>query len=297
MIEYKPLEHTSLDRLHRTFVEAFSDYQVEIDLPIEKFEGMLRRRGYNPELSIGAFDGDTLTGFVLNGLRSWGGKPTLYDCGTGVMPEYRKRGITKNAFNEVVTLIQANQIDQYLLEVIQSNHPAVELYRKQGFYTTRTLACYQIDTSKLTADPPPELIFETRPVKDLDWTLLKSFWDFEPSWQNSIESVTAAQETMLAVVARAEGTASGTTLGYGIIETSSGDIPHFAVRKEHRRRGIGTGLLSSLVQHTQSEQAVLLNVDAAYTEMQAFLLNLGFEHFIDQYEMLLDGAFGAGTES
>jgi len=283
LIEYKTLEDTPLDRIHSTFVESFSDYQVEIDLPLEKIGSMLRRRGYTPELSIGAFEGENLVGFVLNGHRSWEGQPTLYDCGTGVVPEYRQRGITKKAFNEVVALIQKNALQQYLLEVIKSNTPAVELYRKQGFRTTRSLSCFQIEKSNITSSPPPDIIFERRPIEELDWTLLKSFWDFEPSWQNSIESMTAVAESFEAVVARA----GEAILGYGIIETSSGDIPHFAVQKKYRRRGIGAGLLRSVVQHTESDQAVLLNIDDSCTSMHSFLQTLGFEHFIDQYEMLL----------
>jgi len=283
LIEFSTLERTSLDILHSSFVEAFSDYQVEIDLPLEKLGSMLRRRGYTPELSIGAFEGENLVGFVLNGRRSWNGKPTLYDCGTGVVPKYRQRGITKKAFNEVVALIKKNDLQQYLLEVIKSNTPAVELYRKQDFRTTRSLACFQIDTSNITSSPPPAISLQARPIEELDWTLLKSYWDFEPSWQNSIESVTADAESFEAVVARA----GEAIRGYGIIEKSSGDIPHLAVHKAHRRRGIGAGLLSSLVQHTESDQAVLLNVDDSCTSMHSFLQTLGFEHFIDQYEMLL----------
>ena len=303
MIEFSTLERTSLDILHSSFVEAFSDYQVEIDLPLEKLGSMLRRRGYTPELSIGAFEGENLVGFVLNGRRSWNGKPSLYDCGTGVIPAYRKQGITKKAFNEVVSLIQENGIEHYLLEVIKSNTPAVTLYQKQGFHITRNFSCFQIDRhniEKANLPPSPSPVhFESHRIEELDWILLKTFWDSPPSWQNSIESVAAAAGSFDAVVART----GAATLGYGIIEKSSGDIPQLAVHKEHRRRGIAAELLHNLVQHTESDQAVLLNVDDACTSMPTFLKTLGFEHFIDQYEMLLHRDFGtgawagAGTES
>ncbi len=283
MIDFNTLEQTSVDILHSSFVEAFSDYQVEIDLPLEKLGSMLRRRGYTPELSIGAFEGEKLVGFVLNGLRSWGGQPTLYDCGTGVVPEYRQRGITKKAFNEVLALAQKNGLHQYLLEVIQSNTPAVELYRKQGFHTTRSLACFQIDKSSIPAKPRSAASFERRAIENLDWPLLKSFWDFEPSWQNSIASVTAVAGSFEAIIARL----GDAVAGYGIIETGSGDIPQLAVRIDYRRQGVAAGLLHELAKYTTSDDLVLLNIDAAYPGMNAFLQALGFEHFIDQYEMFL----------
>lgn len=293
MIEYRTLKDTQSETLHTAFIEAFSDYQVELDLPIEKFAKMLQRRGYAPELSIGAFTDTRLVGFVLNGRRSWNGKPTLYDCGTGVVPEFRKQGITSTAFNQVLELIQANRIEQYLLEVIQSNTPAVSLYQKQGFRITRNFACFQIDRHDIETAPltptATSVHFESCLIDELDWTLLKTFWDFEPSWQNSIESMTADKGSCVALIARA----GEATLGYGIIEKSSGDIPQLAVQKELRRRGIGAELLRRLIQHTESDQAVLLNIDDACPSMHTFLQALGFEHFIGQYEMLLDGKFAA----
>lgn len=93
---------------------------------------------------------------------------------------------------------------------------------------------------------------------------------------------------MTAIVARTEGTAPGNTLGYGIIETGSGDIPQLAVRKEYRRQGVAAGILHELAKYTTSDELVLLNVDATYPGMHSFLQALGFEHFIDQYEMLLN---------
>ncbi|MFP4362252.1 MAG: GNAT family N-acetyltransferase [Spirochaetia bacterium] len=285
MIEFKSLEDVKLETLHNTFVKAFSDYQVEIDLPIEKFGSMLQRRGYAPELSIGAFDGAKLVGFVLNGLRSWGGARTLYDCGTGVVPEYRKQGITSTAFDKVLSLFSTHQIEQYLLEVLRSNQPALDLYRKQGFCTTRSFGCFQIDRSSITAVPLSGVSFTSQRIEDLDWSLLKTFGDSNPSWQNSIESVTAVPDSFEALVAHA----GGALAGYGIIEKSSGDVPQLAVRQEYRRRGIGTNLVHELAKHTDSSEVVLLNIDTQCESMQQFLHSLGWENFTEQYEMVYPG--------
>jgi len=45
------LKNVEMETLHIAFVEAFSDYQVKIDLPFWKFHQMLKRRGFDPELS------------------------------------------------------------------------------------------------------------------------------------------------------------------------------------------------------------------------------------------------------
>lgn len=102
MLTYKTLETTDVETLHKAFVEAFSDYQVKIDMPLEKFLLMKERRGYNPNISMGAFKDGQLVGFVFNGLRSWNGKSTVYDMGSGVVLNYRKQGITSTIIRKLM---------------------------------------------------------------------------------------------------------------------------------------------------------------------------------------------------
>ena len=93
-MEYQTLEKTDTFCLYQTFRQAFSDYQVSVDMPYEAFETNLKRNGYMPGMSVGAFEHGELTGIVLNGVRYWDGEKTIYDLGTGVIPAFRKRGIT-----------------------------------------------------------------------------------------------------------------------------------------------------------------------------------------------------------
>ncbi len=127
MFTYKTLEGTGVEVLREVFEDAFSDYQVKMELPLWKFQQMLQRRGFAPEISLGAYHKDRLVGFVLNGLRVWNGKPTVYDMGTGVIGEYRKQGITSSMLMALKSLLKEKRVDQYLLEVLQVNTPAVEL--------------------------------------------------------------------------------------------------------------------------------------------------------------------------
>ena len=129
MYSYNTLENTPIDILHKAFILAFSDYQVEIDISISKFENMLLRRGYNPKISIGTFKEDDLIGFIYNGLRIWNNKKTIYDTGTGVIKEYRKHGITTTMFNNLKKELIKNNVEYYLLEVLKTNTVAFELYK------------------------------------------------------------------------------------------------------------------------------------------------------------------------
>ncbi|PAB55997.1 GNAT family N-acetyltransferase [Anaeromicrobium sediminis] len=281
MFTYKTLENISIEILHETFVSAFSDYQVKIDLPLWKFQQMLKRRGYVSCLSIGAFKNEELVGFVLNGFRNWNGNPTVYDIGTGVIGEYRKQGITSAMLLSVKEMIKEKKVEQYLLEVIQSNTSAIELYKKQGFEVIRNLACFQLDKNKYKPMTTYNVEHVDR-INSTNWKGLAEFWDFTPSWQNSIDSINTASDTFIHSIIRFDDT----IVGYGIIHKKTGDIPHIAVNKNYRRKGIARSILTYLLKNTESSRVSVLNVDDKSKSTKEFLLELGFEYIISQYEMI-----------
>lgn len=279
MLNYKILDKTSTETLHKIFLDAFSDYQVKIDLPYWKFTQMLQRRGYVPEVSIGAFNNEVLVGFVLNGFRKWNGKSTVYDLGTGVIGEYRRQGITSNMLLAIKELLKDKQVEQYLLEVIKSNTSAVQLYKKQGFQIQREFACFQLDKNKYN-------LITTHKVEHVDSINLKQlteFLDFAPSWQNSIDSISAIPEAFLYSIVRVDDT----LVGFGIIDKKTGDIPQIAVNKDFRGNGIARSIMTDMIKNTESHKISVLNVDDQSKSTKEFFLTLGFEYSVGQYEMLL----------
>lgn len=282
MLAYQALTGIPLEPIHHCFVEAFSDYQVKIDMPIEKLRLMLKRRGFTPGLSVGAMADGVLVGLILNGRRPWNGVDTIYDAGTGVIPQYRRQGITNAMFLEVLKLCKALGIKQYLLEVIRTNTPAVELYQKQEFAITRTFNCFRAPKERIPTVAASEVETVDR-VESLDWGLLRSFCDFEPSWQNSVASILAVPDVFAAVLAKQDGQ----TVGYGVVDMKTGDVPQLAVAKPFRGRGAGRSILNALSGHAVAASLSILNVDAACQSACGFLEKSGFEMFVGQYEMEL----------
>ena len=135
-MEYRTLENTDSVCIYEAFTQAFSDYQVSVDMPLKSFETMLKRNGFMPAVSVGAFADRTLVGFILNGVRDWDNEKTVYDLGTGVIPDFRRTGIMGELLNLVSTICIKNKISVYQLEVIQDNEKALTLYKKQGFLTS-----------------------------------------------------------------------------------------------------------------------------------------------------------------
>jgi ribosomal protein S18 acetylase RimI-like enzyme len=280
MIQYKTLEKVDIEILHNTFLNAFKDYQVNMEIPLSKFNEMLIIRGYNSEISMGAFENGELIGFVFNGLRKWNEKPTAYDTGTGVIREYRKQGITSNLMLNIKNLLKSKEIHQYLLEVIKTNTNALELYKKQGFEIVREFECFRLEKSMLEATMNYNI--SQQQISNYDLEQFLKFWDFNPSWQNSIDSITAKKDKYYCINVNL----NDKVVGYGIIDKITGNIPQIAVHKDYRRRGIAKCIITELINNTDSNRISVLNVDKDST-LAKFLHDLNFEHFVDQYEMIL----------
>lgn len=285
MIEIRQLTGFKIETIHDAFSRAFSDYVIPFDMTEAQLRYMIERRGCNLELSFGAFDGDRLVGFTLNGTGMWNGKLTAYDTGTGIIKEYRKKGIASHMFRESLPVLREHKIEQYLLEVIRSNTSAYELYKKAGFKVTRMFDFYVSTEDRLSIrdfDLPAGL--KIKEIKNPDWNLLETFREFTPSWQNSIDSINRKFEYFkIAGVFEGEVPAA-----YGIIEKHTGDIPQLAVAKNYRRRGLATILLKSLLKFSETRTVKIINSDLTYEPFRKFAASVNLEPGAGQYEMVLE---------
>lgn len=271
------LENVSTQELHTVFCEAFGDYSVPIDMPLERFQSNMKRNGYDPSVSVGAFADGKLVGFIMSGHRIWEGCDTAYDMGTGVMPAFRGQGIAKDMVGQLKTLLADKGLSRYILEVITTNTKALSLYEKSGFRKRRDFSCLRVDKSALDT----EVSYRHDHPYSIDFTLVEGFWDESPSWQNSSDSIQAVIDSIQISTVSLDGR----IVGYGLVNPANGDISQLAVDKAYRKRGIGRSLISDLASMSSSKQLRLINV--ADEAIQSFLLHLGFEIYVRQYEMEL----------
>jgi ribosomal protein S18 acetylase RimI-like enzyme len=276
MVFYRLLSASDLPSLYDCFLEAFSDYQVNMQVSREQFEQRLVRDGVQLEISAGAFDDGKMIGFYINAVGLWQEKQTAYDAGTGVIPEYRGREVAKELFAFVVERLREISVSQYLLEVLTSNARAVSLYRKLGFVETRVLAVFR-SSEPVTAfsDLPGVSI---RPIDQPDWLSFESFWDGYPSWQNSSAAVERVANERTIIGAYADDQC----VGYGVLFRPSGNLMQLAVAREFRRRGIGSRILSAL---SPNEALKVNNIDEKLTGTLAFFEANRFKIVLKQYEM------------
>lgn len=156
-------------------------------------------------------------------------------------------------FKNAVKYFEEMEVKQCLLEVIQSNTSAFQLYKKQGFEISREFECFNLDKTLFNYESTHEVL-HIDITKEIDWIKLMSFWDFKPSWQNSIDSIISVADTFICSIV----TINDVIVGYGIINKNSGDIPQIAVDKKYRGNGIGSSILIDLLKSTKSSCITLL---------------------------------------
>ena len=255
----RTLTPDDFESLYAAFSAAFSDYVVPFALTREQLAEMSARRGWIPELSVGAFDGDAMVAFTVNCVDG----DRAYDSGTGVVPTHRRTGLARQVMETSFTLLR-ERCREYVLEVIDVNTKAFELYRSLGFEITRGLQCW---TYEFTEEP--ETSFDALTAPDDTWC------DAAPSWQNSTASIRRA---------RTEHVVIGDDRGYAIVFPGNGDLPQLAVRRDARRRGAGTQLLQAAAS-IAGKPLRILNVDERDAGIAAFLEDNGAKRTVRQFEM------------
>ena len=276
------LNEDDFPKLYACFLEAFSDYVIPFALTEAQFRNHIRLNAVDLERTIGCEEDGRLVAFSLNGFGSWNGKRTVYDAGTGVVPSHRRRGLSRGMFEMMMPVFTESGLEQFLLEVVTTNAGAITLYESLGFRTVRELALLQRDRPLDRAATVPDGV-EIREIAEPDWSIVSSFWDGQPSWQNSSDAITRSVANK-----RIAGAFVGDQcVGYVVSSAKFGRIAQLAVEPGHRRAGIGTALVLAIQDDMADGFSMqVINIDKASTSAMDFFNKLGFYERLSQYEMV-----------
>lgn len=276
------LNENDISSLHQTFLEAFSDYLITFQLTPRQLERHIILNAVDLNRSVGCFQGEKMVAFTMNGFGMWNGKSTIYDAGTGVVPGFRRQGLSRKMFATLFPMCEELGIEQCLLEVITENEKAVNLYKNLGFHPTRTLLLLETKNLIKTARGVAGGL-EIREIGTPDWNLLLTFWDGNTSWQNSVEAIERSMDLKKILGAFT----AGECVGYIAFSANLGRIAQLAVSKNFRNRGIGSALLLAVQAGAkEAESLQVINLDDSMTEAVRFFKNRGFSELLSQYEML-----------
>ncbi|WP_316839443.1 GNAT family N-acetyltransferase [Pedobacter gandavensis] len=276
-MEVRNLENIELEKLLEVINLSFSDYIVPMQLNLEKLKSKIAVEDVKLNLSRGVFEGDTMVGVMLHGLRDTDQGPMVYNAATGVIPDYRGRGLVREMYDHLLPELKKLELKKMVLEVITGNHSAIKAYEKMGYTVDRKLDCYsgkvQVKKNNSAAS-----------LKELDsfnWTEFTAFWDVLPSWQNTIQSLENCKKDCRIIGAYI----NEVLVGYVIFNPTSRKVSQFAVAADHRGQGIGTLLFSCINELVGQQEVYVYNVDHTAVSTLGFLKGLGLQEKTAQFEM------------
>jgi ribosomal protein S18 acetylase RimI-like enzyme len=278
-IDYRYLSEADFSATHQTCLASYSDYFFPVEISEEQFDNHIRQNAVDLARSIGAFIDGKMVGYTLCGFGKWNGKNTTYISGTGVIPNFRQRGIGGKMFEILIPKIAEIGFEQMLLEVIDRNVNALKLYRKLGFELSRKLEFFeQPESLKLN----PNKSVEIRKIEDPHWSVFEKFWDGKPSWQFSSEAI---QREMLRKEIYA-AFSDDKLVGYCICG-AKGIISQLAVDKVHRRKGIAAAILATILTDSKEKKNLrFTNIDSTLHETIGFITHLEFAPTFVHLEMI-----------
>ncbi|MDD5264695.1 MAG: GNAT family N-acetyltransferase, partial [Candidatus Bipolaricaulis sp.] len=183
------LHSVDVSRIHAAFLEAFADYAMgsPAGLTEERLLLRMRKNAVDYDLSVGAYEDGRMVGFTLIGVDMWGDRRVAYDAGTGIVPAYRGRGLARRMFERALPALAERGVEEFVLEVLQENAPAIQAYRKAGFETSRELRSFVAPTTTLIDDHPT--MWTLRPIGPTQFERVAEEIDWLPSFENRVSAV------------------------------------------------------------------------------------------------------------
>jgi len=277
-MEIKTLKGLNNNDILNVFNLSFSDYFIPFHLTQEQLTLKLLAENIDLELSVGVFEKGKLIAFILHGINNINGHKIIYNGGTGVVPNKRGQGLTKQMYHFILPILKEKGITNLFLEVISKNIQAIKSYEKSGYKTVRKLICYKghLKTLKINND------LEIKKINNYNWNLMESFWDISPTWQNSKNTVNALKDENVSIGAYLQNQ----LIGYIIYNPNNKRLQQIAIDKKIRENRVASTLIHGLTVEFGNSLSII-NVDKSYKPINLFFEKIGLKNFLEQIEMKL----------
>ena len=245
-----------LEDLHAALLDAFSDYVVPLQPSLAQFETLLNSRGFDADASMVACNGGEIAAFW--NVASRASKAYLITSGTRVA--HRGKGLAGQLGEASIAAAKYQGKKSFWLEVIEGNSSAERLYDRLGFNVERKLDSYTLK------HPAPELSGCRRVDLPTCSATLQRFSSWQPSWQNSNETIARTPITCF-------------LHAHGAVAAGRGGLIHQIAAET-------TDTLQTLLAAAATEGLLrLINMDSEDQMLRATLEALGAELLLRQSEM------------
>lgn len=279
-MSFKNCSEVDFELVYNCFNEGFSDYIVQLHLPLEDFrKRFFGAEGNELKNSFIVLEENGPVGLILGGIKEYQGIKTMRCGALCIIPEFRGKGIADELFYLHKERAISEGCKQLMLETIVGNDRALNFYKKHGYEKIYDLQYYKL--SDLSDLKRYEKKYDIQPITFRELETVKEYMgDVYINWQNDFHYIERS-ESQHNFGAFIEG------LLVGVLSINEyGRINLIWVDKKYRGRGIACSLLADAI-----ERFNLTKLGASFSNnfaLYGFYKKLGFEkERIAQYEMYL----------
>lgn len=268
----KSLENTPIADIVDAFNQSFADYELPFQFTAESMQQKIQFEDIDLRYSVGAFDNYKLIGFIFFGIDG----TTAWDGGTGVIPAYRGQRLTQRMLDYSFPILKAQGINHVLLEVLENNVGARNIYESAGFSITRKLHGYkgQVSINK-------NHNYQIEVLSDPDFGMLSKLGDFKFAWQQMDKRIQNRADIITTICIRD----NNEIVAYMHFDAKASRVHQFGTAESHRRKGMATALFQYLAQNCATP-ILVVNVEDV-SEADKFIQTTGLAHLISQFEMAM----------
>lgn len=173
----RPVADHTAEQAAAALTRSFEGYIVPIKMTPQSFERRFRGESLDPFASRVYYQGEDVAGIVLVARRGW----TSRIAAMGVAPDLRGHGLGRRLLTEAVEEARTRGDRAVLLEVIEQNTPALQLYTSFGFRPLHRLFGFRKEAGPVV-DASTDVLTEIDPLdfarraaregeRDLPWML------------------------------------------------------------------------------------------------------------------------------
>jgi ribosomal protein S18 acetylase RimI-like enzyme len=259
-------------------VHCFQGYLVPMRLTPEKYDTRFRAENLDPFASRIYYCEEAPAAVVMIARRGW----TSRLAAMAVAPDFRGRGLGKNAMKSALQEAALRKDRAMILEVIEQNQAAVSLYTGLGFRPIRRLVGYAFNPQG--ADPRGS---DHDRLDEIDPLVVARFisTDGEPDlpWMLMPETLAAAAYPAQAFHIN--------EIAFVIVDDPEAEkvvIRALLVRKTHRRQGWGSRVLAAL-QARFADRSLAIPATVPENLAPGLLRKAGWEQQkFNQFEMKIE---------
>lgn len=281
-ISYQYLTSDCIPELHKCLMESFSDYPVDMSyMTRHVMEKRIILDRVDFSYSVGAYYQNRMIGFIVIGIDNYRNELYAFDAGTGIVPNYRGKGVAGRMFELVVKKLKESRINKISLEVLQKNKNAIKAYNKSGFEIVDSYNAYRIKIDNSKKRNVINSIHEIKTIQLEDILELTNYREYEPAWEYTNSAMQANRDDIEIFGAELNGEIKA----YIAYHAGLNWIFCIGTHPELRGSNVYSILISHLLNHTNGQLIKFNNIPEGH-HLNQVLLNYGFEKYTSQFEML-----------